>query len=1113
MLRLFPRRTAATCAALVLASAAALPAAARDVATAGAPGAEPSRAAPGAPFVLGQWLREAPGRELAALAEERILFARTPHMAGNRITFAYADDIWVANADGTNARRLTAHIARETNPRFSPDGQWIAFSSNRNGNYDVFIVPVTGGEPTQLTWHSASDEVQGWTPDGRGVVFSTSRGANPWGTPLHIVSVDGGMPRPMGMDNASAGMIRQDGAMVAFNRNGFRYNRQGYRGNASADVYVQDLRTGAIRQLTDTDIRQFRDFVHDAHPMWGNDGRIYYASERSGVFNIWRMNADGSGAEQVTRHAAPGVRFPAISTDGRTITYENAYEVWAVDVAGGEPRRIPVALAFDAKDNAVEFIRTSNRAEGFAPSPDGQTVAVDFRGEIFLVPAEPDFGEMRQVTRSAWRDRSQVWSPDGRRIAWISDESLDEEIWIYDVAAGERRQLTTHESVKSNLTWAPDSRRIAFVAANRLFEADVTSGAVTELAFNRAGGYAGIDYSADGRWLVYHRGDDDLNTDVYLFEIATRREHNVTHDVFRASNGTLTRDGRTLVFTSSRDNGTNHLFAVSLAQLREDPDDPLVRARLRDARESRDTAAAGPSNLNTDGIHRRAVQLTRGTNGVGSYFLSRDGRTIYFTSSDGDGAGLFAIGVDGRDRRRVVAGSFPGLTPTHDRRFVFYTQASTAGPGSEVHRMALASPNRRERVNFAFTVAVDRRAEWEQIFEESWRVMKYRFYDEAMHGRDWDAVKAQYKPLLAFASANEDVYDIANNMIGELNASHTGVSGPSSFSPESGYRTVHPGFELESSNGRYRVSHIYRDGPADREWLGLRVGDYVMAIDGQEVRDGDNYWRILNHTLNDYVPVRVARSANGDGARTVRVRTVNSIADLRYEEWVAKNREYVERESNGQIAYVHIRSMNQPSLERFRNEINQFWNAKGIVVDIRYNGGGNIDQELIDILERRPYEYWNNRWSAPEAGRRPRQAIAGPKVMLINFRSGSDSEVTPQGFRDLELGRIVGNPTAAAVIATGSYGLINGGSIRTPGSLVVTYDPTQPYNRGINLENFGVAPDVWAVNTPEDELRGFDRELKAAVDEALRMLAEGLWQFDPDRAGRVPPQLRTIRNP
>src|SRR5690606_30149505 len=284
--------------------------------------------------------------------------------------------------------------------------------------------------------------------------------------------------------------------------------------------------------------------------------------------------------------------------------------------------------------------------------------------------------------------------------------------------------------------------------------------------------------------------------------------------------------------------------------------------------------------------------------------------------------------------------------------------------------------------------------------------------------------------------------------------------------------------------------------------LGLKVGDYVLAIDGEPIKAGANYWQHLNSPLNEYITVTAASSPAGANERKLRIATVTSLNNVKYEEWIAKNREIVEKETNGDIAYVHIRSMNQPSLRRFENEINQLSNKKGIIVDIRFNGGGNIDQQLIDILERRPYEYWNSRWGSRTWGRRPRQAIAGPKVMLINSRSGSDSEVTPQAFRDLELGRIVGNPTAAAVIATGSYRLINGGSIRTPGSLVVTYDPSKPNNYGINLENFGVAPDVWAENTPEDELNGFDRELKAAIDEAMKMLKEGRYQYtEPAASG------------
>jgi len=1056
---------------------------------------------------------------LSHRAPEPLAFMRDPHLAHGRLVFAYQGDIWLANADGTGARRITAHPAVEFSPRFSPDGRSIAFSSDRMGNFDVFVVPVEGGEPTQLTFFPGTDEVEYWTPDGRGIVISTQRGTHPFGSPLYIVPLDGGLPMPMPMDFARAGMIRQDGGAVVFTRENKSETRKGYRGNNSADIYVQDLRTRTITQLTDPDLASFREHVQDGHPMWGADGMIYFVSERSGSYNLWRMSPTGAEPAQLTRFSTAGVKWPSISPDGRTIVFTQDYELYALDLPDGTPKKIVVSAAVDPIENRIELVRSENRADGFAPSPDGSQLAVDFRGEIFLVPAEADLGEKTQVTRSARRQRFAEYSPDGKRLAYISDESGEEEIWVYDIAAGTRKQLSRHASYKNQFVWAPDGSRIAFVGANRLFEVELASGSQREVAYNIAGGYTLSQYSPEGQWLVYTRADDDQNLDVYLYDLTAGREHNATANPFRDSGGALSPDGRTLVFASARDGGTNHLFAVSLARLTEDPDDPLVRARRRPAGERGDSAGGGgragggagavppaPLRVDTPGIERRAVQITRGENASGTFFLSRDGRVVYFSSSDNDGPGLFQVGIDGRDRRRVAQGQFNGLTPSGDRRFVFYRQGGGAqggGPGGgqgqgganlDIFRMPI-SGQRPARVSFSLQVDVDRRAEWAQIFDESWRVMWYRFYDEKMHGKDWKAIRAHYEPLLAHVGGYDDVYELANHMIGELNTSHVGVNGPSGRPEAAGYRTRYLGLELEPAEGRYRISHIFHEGPADKEWLGLEVGQYVLAIDGQEVRAGDNYWRVLNQAVNEYVPLRVATDASGAGARDVRIRTLASIGDLRYEDWVEARRRMVEAATEGQIAYVHIRSMNQPSLARFRNEINRYWNAKGIIVDIRYNGGGNIDQELLDILEREPYQFWNNRWGARTWGRRPRQAIAGPKVLLTNARSGSDSEVTPMGFRQLGLGRIVGNPTAAAVIATGSYRLINGGTIRTPGSLVVTYDPSKPDNYGINLENYGVAPDVMVENTPEDELKGFDRELQTAIDEVMTMLRSGRWQY------------------
>jgi tricorn protease len=827
---------------------------------------------------------------------------------------------------------------------------------------------------------------------------------------------------------------------------------------------------------------------------------IYFLSERDGIFNLWKISPTGGAPTQVTFHKKDGIQFPAISPGGTEIIYECEFDLWKMKVPNGRPERIPLSLAFDPKDNYLEYLAVDGKADGFAPSPKGDYLAVDYHGEVFLVPTEEGIGEMRQVTSSPWRERNQAYSPNGKYLAYVSDESLEEEIWLANLETGQRRKLTTHESAKGSFIWSKDSKGIAFSASNKLFLIDVETGGVRELD-ERPGGHSLAEFSPDGQWLVLTLRDEDANADVYLFNLAERKAYDVTPNPFRDSGGELTPDGKHLVFLSNRDAGVTHLFKVSLAKRIEDPDDPLVKERLKKAeepkaKEKEGTAPApAPLRIDLEGIDKRAVQLTTGTNAVsGFFFLSKDGKTIYFLSQDEKGPGLFSIGLDGKDRKKVVDGTFGGLQVTEDRRTVFFRQQDG------IFKMDLATKEKK-KIGFKFKAVVDKRKEFEQIFEECWRVMKYRFYDPKMHGTDWEAVRRTYRPLLAFAGDYQDVYDIANEMIGELNASHTGVSGPPG--PErverpAGPATRYLGFEMAPDKDFYKITHIYRDGPADKEWLKLKEGDYVFALNGTPLRPGDNYWPLLGNLLNEYAAVRVGPDPNPQSptAREVRIRTVASLADIKYNEWVKKNRDIVDKQTNGQIAYVHIRSMNEPSLRTFENEITQFSNKKGIIVDIRYNGGGNIDQEILDILERRPYEYWNSRWGARSWGRRPQQAIAGPKVMLINWRSASDSEVTPMGFRDLGLGRIVGNPTNASVIATGSYGLINGGSIRTPGSLVVTYDPSKPNNYGINLENYGVAPDVFVKNSPQDELAGFDRELDAAVKEVLRMLREGKWQYE-----------------
>ncbi|MHC5065746.1 MAG: S41 family peptidase, partial [Planctomycetota bacterium] len=675
--------------------------------------------------------------------DEEIRFARYPHAGNGMLAFAYHGDIWVARDDGSEPRRLTAHVANDRLPRFSPDGGLIAFTSDRMGNDDVFVMPVSGGEPRQLTFHSGNDTALYWTPDGKRVLLATNRGAGAWGSPIHHVGLDGDLPLPLPMDRAAAGMLSQDGKHVAFNRLGFRYWRKGYRGNNNTDIWVQDLASKEIRQLTDLDTKQFREHSQDAFPMWGADGMLYFMSERDGIFNIWKISPEGGEASQVTRHQNDGVQYPSISADGRTITYENEFRLWKLSVPDGSPEAVSIRMAFDPKINLVGYERAKDEADGFSPSPSGDYVAVDSRGEIFIVPTDPEIGEKKQVTNSGWRERYQSWSPDGKSLAYISDESGDEEVWVHDLESGSRRRMTEHESLKRRPIWSPDSKQLAHVAANRLFIIDVAEGTGRELAYNSEGGYSLEGFSPDGKGLIYSRRDVNLNSEVYYFDLASGQEANLTQNPFRDQGGELSKDGKTLFFISDRAGDSSQLFKVSLARQSEDPNDPLVRERKKQAKgkkkdgekeeepEESDTAAV---QIDLEGIDKRAVQLTRGGERVSGFRLSKDGSKVYFLSRDDKGSGLFSISVDGKDRKKIADGSFSGMTLTADGKQVFYRQ------GNQINRVPLGS-KKKEKIAFEFTVTIDRRDQWRQILDESWRIMKYRFYDENMHGVDWEATK------------------------------------------------------------------------------------------------------------------------------------------------------------------------------------------------------------------------------------------------------------------------------------------------------------------------------------------------------------------------------------
>jgi tricorn protease len=472
---------------------------------------------------------------------------------------------------------------------------------------------------------------------------------------------------------------------------------------------------------------------------------------------------------------------------------------------------------------------------------------------------------------------------------------------------------------------------------------------------------------------------------------------------------------------------------------------------------------------------------------------------------------IYSIQENGRRLTRVTSGGGPGgdddggpgsfggfgggissLNITRDGRTLYFRE------GNSIYSVALAQPatmlagasggreSARRRITFNAKVRIDHRAEWAEMFDDAWRTMKYRFYDPQMHGKDWDLMRAKYEPLVEYVGDRQELLNVINEMIGELNASHTGAA-PPPRGREGGVSTVHLGLDLEpdTSAGRYRVTHIYEDGPADKDWVKVAPNDYLIAIDGKPVKAGDDYWALLNHRLNRKVEVTLNNKPSEEGAWKTRIEPVSlgAFNQLRYERWVKQRREMVDKMSNGRIGYVHIQAMNQPSLRRFEKEVRENRNKEALVIDQRFNGGGNIEQELLAILVQRPYQVWQPRGT--ESAMRPFAGYFGPKAVLQNWRSASNAEMFPAGFRALGLGKVIGTPTAGAVIGTGSYSLIDGSTVRTPGVGVYLAD-----DKRTNMENLGVQPDIHVENTPEEILAGRDRQLETAVQELLKELGQ-----------------------
>jgi len=1084
---------------------------------------------------------------LPALMFGQARLLRHPSYSKGKVAFSYLGDIWTANEDGTGVLRVTDHKAREVYPRFSPDGKWIAFSSNREGNYDVYVIAATGGKAKQLTFHSADDNVVGWTPDGKNVIFTSSRnvGVFPNVATLFEVAVDGGMEKPIDTDWGSSGSYSPDGTKLAFTRHPSVWSRKHYRGTWAADLWVEDVATKKFTKLADPDYKG--NFLW---PMYGRTGDIYFVSDEmpneksvkwgspeiyGSVNNIWKISDKGGKPVQVTHHTSGNLYFPSISADGKTIVYEENFGMWKLDTATGKTSEIRVDIRSDVKESEVELKTVTSEAEGFNLSPSSRRAAISTHGEIFTIATER--GEVQRVTDTPWREENPRWSPNGKWIAFVSDRTGREEVWIADEMGRNLKKISDADCDKPAVVWAPDSKSLLWSGSDhKLRHVIIDSGKTDVIATGVAGNIQGPQFSPDGKWISYSTQDALLRAHVYVKPVDGGAQREIGSDEFLMSSGAKwTPDGRKLLLLggigapamSALNRTVLQLYSISLTRNDKNPDDHDVdteaQAELAAAETTRRGAgAAAPKvevKIEWDGLDQRIRQLTHLGGSVTDVVPSPDSRTYVIVAGGGaeDGPGLYTIGDDGTRLARIsttpegggggrgrggAGGGGGGFDPqwSKDGRSIYYgqgggiysvaapaapageTAAGPAGGGGRGGRGGGAAPAAGaanaapRRVAFTVRLEVDNEAERKQVFEEGWRVMKNRFYDGKMHGVNWAAAKDTYESLLPNIVDNDELHVVMMQMIGELNASHTGVTGGGVAAADR-IQTHYPGFDLAPDpSGFYKVTHIYRKGPADHDYVKISSGNYIVAVNGHELKTSDNYWKLFNLLPGRKFEFTVNSKPSADGAWTISLEPLTQMAmgNLEYDRWVDDRRAMVDKATNGEIGYLHIRAMDAPSLERFQRDLIDNRGKKALIIDERFNGGGGIDQELLEILnQRKKYESYRSRDSVEVP--RPVQAFFGPMVVLENERSASNAEMFPEGFKTLGLGKVIGVNTMGAVIGTGSYRLMDGATIRTPGVGVYTAN-------GTDFENYGVPPDIYIDNTPADFLAGHDRQIEKAIE-------------------------------
>jgi len=1067
----------------------------------------------------------------AFAASEAVLGARYPALSpgGETVVFAYWGDLWSAPVDGSEAaRRLTDHLAFDQNPRFSPDGESIAFEAGREGSSDVWVMPAEGGVPRRVTGFSGGDTLMNWSPDGRRIVFTSKREL--WATNLMHIDVAGKEP-PVQVTYrdhysiADAVMLPDGGFIVS--RGSGRWWRKHYRGTSQQELW-RIHPDGTHEQLTDHP-------GYDRWPMLGADGNtVYYVTDLDGIPNIWSMNLEEDLLLQVTHHTYDGVQFPSIDPTGKYITYEFAGDLYILSLYGNAlPRKLSITVNTEPKSNLITKKTFRNDADEYAVSPHGKYVVVAVDGDLWAVrdpkaykddeKPDQDLAKALRLTASdGSRERNPAFCGDNRRIAYASDEDGDYEIYLMDLSDLSVTQVTNDDvdNLVPKFDPADENGLFYYTGSRQLMRHDLASGEsklVHEASYRHGFGYRGYSISPDGRWIAVDLELPDWSTDLFIIDVEGEQEPvNITRHPDYEGSPRWSADGRRLCYMAIRRDRSG-IYVVDLDPEAEEYDmtflfdDDLPGDDEED--EADEEAGDGDEEENGDDengdddeeakdeekdddedddedkvevvidfedIHLRARRVSTQDN-AGSPMLSADGEwAIYTTDPDNHGTETWAVKAEGGSAKKLKDGYLSSRQWADKGKRIYFRDGGTV----RYLKFSNGSAKGTETIDASGEYWLDQRLRWRQMFREGWRTLGERFYDENMHGTDWDAMYDKYAPFIDHIGTPEEFGLVFSELLGELNGSHLGISMREQSFSGSGIETGHLGLEFDETfkGPGLLISHVTYQGPADRPGVGLSAGMVVEKIDGAPVQSGMRWLDELNDKAGELVTLTVRDAADEEETREVVMKATSfgGYQSLLYREWEIMNEELVDELSGGRIGYIHIRGMSGTELRKFEREFHsELFDRDALIVDVRFNPGGMIHEPLLDLLDRNVFGWAHDRGG--EMIQQPGRVFKKPKALLINARSGSDAEIFPAGWRILGLGPVIGIDTAGAVIGTTGFTLIDGSYVRLPVNGWYELD-------GRNLELSGTPPDIY-IDVHPDELRaGKDVQLERAVETLLLQL-------------------------